>query len=90
MTELEKHITCEVDEKGDWKFTNPSPWLKEFIAHLASMHGLFKEEVLEKCLLEGVALAYIEDQEKEKVQIVRRELPNHNERPVIVFGKKGS
>jgi len=90
MINLERWVSCEVDDNGEWKFTNPSPWLKDYVSHLASVNGLSQEEILAKCLMEGIAMAYIEETEKGKVEIIRRELPGRSEKPVIVFGKNGS
>ncbi|MCX6704330.1 MAG: hypothetical protein NTZ07_02690 [Candidatus Woesebacteria bacterium] len=88
MTNLERWVSCEIHEDGSWEFTKPSPWLKYYIAHLASVYGIPQKEILEKCFLEGIAMAYIEEAEKGRVEIIKRELPGRSEKPVVVFGKK--
>lgn len=90
MINPERWVSCEVDDKGEWKFTNLSPWLKDYVAHLASVNDLSQEEIVTKCFMEGIAMAFVEETEKGKVEIIRRELPSRSERPVIVFGKNGS
>ena len=90
MTKLERFVTCDLKEDGSWEFKNASPWLKNYIAHLASVHDLPQKQVLERCFLEGVALAFIEETEKGKAQIIKRELSDRSEKPVVVFGNKKS
>jgi hypothetical protein len=87
--ELEKYIICDVKEDGSWN-TNPSALVKNILAELAETSGLTPREVREKIFLEGFSLAYVELMKKGKKEVIVRDLSDHSERPVVVFGKKES
>ena len=88
MTKLERFVTCDVKEDGSFELKNLSPWLKNYIDHLASVHNLSQKVVVERCFVEGVALALVEETEKGKSEIIKRDLSDKSEKPVVVFGRK--
>ena len=88
MTKLERFVTCEPKENGDFDLKNLSPWLRSYIAHLASVHSMPQKQIVERCFVEGVALALVEETEKGKSEIIKRELSDKSEKPVVVFGRK--
>lgn len=88
MTKLERFVTCDIKEDGSFEFKNMSPWLRSYIAHLASVHNLPQKTVMERCFVEGVALALVEETEKGRSEVVKRDLSDKSEKPVVVFGRK--